>query len=222
MRFRLAPVDTSFSFPDPVFPELKVADVYDATIDFLQLLAQGAVGWEVPLISGMSEREIRQVQLIDALRSAKLVDGRRLQLAAKHRFNAKSLMKIGGLSDAGAQSPRETFLRLILRDVAPWESQVEVFSSSGRSLSTADLTLQDLLVGIFYDGEHHLRRSQRDYDSQVWAILNQMGWRVLRVTNGMLDDPQWIVAHVTQLVAEARAEQITRVSRAVNRPRMSR
>lgn len=119
MRFRLAPVDTSFSFPDPAFPELKVADVYDATIDFLQLLAQGA-------------------------------------------------------------------------------------------------------VGIFYDGEHHLRRSQRDYDSQVWAILNQMGWRVLRVTNGMLDDPQWIVAHVTQLVAEARAEQITRVSRAVNRPRMSR
>lgn len=219
LHFRLASPEPAFQFLDPAFPNLRVADLHDATVDVLKLIESGHMAWRVPDIPGLSGREIRQVQLLDVLRNAKLIDGTRLQQAAVNRFNARRLGKLGKLSDPGAQSPQETLMRLIVRDVADWESQVELFSPAGKRMTSTDLALRDLLVALFYDGSHHLQRGQRDYDSQVLALLQQMGWRVFRVTSGMLDDPIWLRAHAQQLVSEARAEQASRVSTVIHRAR---
>lgn len=211
----------STSYPDPAFPNLRVADIHDATVDCLQILQKGRHTWWVPKIPGLTATEIRQVQLLDHLRERHLVDGKELGRASRSRFAETRLHKLGGLSDAGAQSPRETLLRLILREVPGLESQIKIFGPGGRLLTVADLAISELRVAIFYDGGHHLRRDQRDYDAKVWALLTQMGWRTFRATNGMLTDPDWLLTHVKQLVAEASADCATRASATLIRRRSS-
>lgn len=221
IHFRRARPGSRIVRPDPAFPNLRVADPNDATVDCLKLIESGHAHWHNPSIPGFTPIQVRQLQLVDALRCTKLIKPSTLKTAAHNRFSAKRLEPLISESDPGAGSPRETLLRLIVRDLADWESQVELFSPNGKRITTADLALPDLMVALFYDGEHHLQRGQRDYDSQALALLKQMGWRVFRVTSGMLDDPNWVIAHTNQLIAEARAERATIASAAIHRPRKS-
>lgn len=212
-HFRKVSAPVPSTTPDPAFPGLRVATIPHATVDCLLQLRAGDCSWWVTRIEGLTFAEIRQVQLIDALRWAKLLTCEDLVTAARHRMNKGEVKRLIELSDDGAASPKETALRLILRDVSDWKSQVRIESPHGELLTVADLADEELKVAVFYDGEHHLKRSQRDYDSKVWAVLTQLGWRTFRVTNGMLEDPNWIVAHTKNLLAEAAAIRATRQSR---------
>lgn len=59
---------------------------------------------------------------------------------------------------------------------------------------------------LFYDGEHHLDREQRDKDSLITAHLHAAGWTGIRVTAGMLDHVHQLNAHLRALVRpESRA-----------------
>lgn len=74
-------------------------------------------------------------------------------------------------------------------DLAPGRrSQIPVFRENGTLLTSADLGWEDRRVFLFYDGEHHLAKDQRDHDSEVLTVLQEDGGRVFRVTAGNLQD----------------------------------
>lgn len=53
-------------------------------------------------------------------------------------------------------------------------------------LTIFDCADRRLQVGLMYDGEHHLQRSQRDKDAEITADLVALGWVMLRTSAGML------------------------------------
>ncbi|WP_163750227.1 hypothetical protein [Mycolicibacterium helvum] len=85
--------------------------------------------------------------------------------------------------DAGAQSPRETYLRLDLIDAGfprP-TTQIPVTRPHGRWYYL-DMGWPDILVAVEYDGEHH-RTSRAAYtiDVERHDYLGSVGWIVVRV-----------------------------------------
>ncbi|APE15541.1 hypothetical protein [Mycolicibacterium pallens] len=85
--------------------------------------------------------------------------------------------------DAGAQSPRETYLRLDLVDAGfprP-QTQIPVARPGGRWYYL-DMGWPEILVAVEYDGEHH-RTSRTAYsiDAERQDYLMSVGWIVVRV-----------------------------------------
>lgn len=88
------------------------------------------------------------------------------------------------LVDAGAQSPRESYLRLLLIDAGlprP-QTQIPVVGSDGMPTAYLDLGWEDRMVAVEYDGDHH-RADRRQYvkDIRRLEMLERMGWIVVRV-----------------------------------------
>ena len=69
-------------------------------------------------------------------------------------------------------------------------------------LTVADCGWPELKVLLFYDGQHHLERSQRDRDSTISAELRLMGFASLRVTYGMLQDAERLKGYIEDILAE--------------------
>ena len=69
----------------------------------------------------------------------------------------RQLEKALCLVDAGAESPRETWLRLMLiRDGYPRpETQIPVLSPDGLRRYYLDMGWRDLMLAVEYDGDHH-------------------------------------------------------------------
>lgn len=111
---------------------------------------------------------------------------------------------VGVLSrcDHRADSPPETRLRLRFLDspLPNPEPQVKIADSAGRHIVTADLAYREHRVAVLYDGQGHLRREQRDWDSNVTARLFDEGWLDLRVTAGMMRDPATILRRVAEML----------------------
>ena len=88
------------------------------------------------------------------------------------------------LMDAGAQSPKETWLRLLLIDAGyprP-QTQIPVLSDSGVEFAFLDMGWENIMVAVEYDGEQH----QKDRRRYVWdkrrrALLERLGWIVIYV-----------------------------------------
>ena len=111
-------------------------------------------------------------------------------------------LKLFERCDHRADSPRETRLRLIIKDspLPDPEPQVTILDSAGSHIATADLAYRANRVALFYDGESHLDREQRDWDSSVTARLFDEGWLDLRITSGMLNDPATLVRRVWEML----------------------
>lgn len=87
------------------------------------------------------------------------------------------------LVDAGAASPRETWLRLLLIDAgfpAP-ETQIPIYDGAG-VIGIADLGWRQLGIAIEYDGDYH-RTDRRRYvqDQRKDRRLEAAGWIVVRI-----------------------------------------
>lgn len=81
------------------------------------------------------------------------------------------------LMDAGAQSPRETRLRLWLIDdgLPPPRTQIRV--SDGCNEAFLDMGYDEPMVGLDYDGEHHAsNRDQYVYDIGRAELVDRQGW----------------------------------------------
>ena len=90
-----------------------------------------------------------------------------------------------GLADAGAQSPKESWLRtIILQAGLPRpRTQIPVHDEFGRPIAYLDMGWEDIKVAVEYDGDHHrTRRSQYSYDIRRLEMLHRRGWIVIRVT----------------------------------------
>jgi hypothetical protein len=88
------------------------------------------------------------------------------------------------LVDPGAQSPRESYLRLLLNDAGlprP-QTQIPVLGVDGIPVAYLDLGWEDYLVAVEYDGDHH-RTDRRQYvkDVRRLEMLERMGWIIVRV-----------------------------------------
>jgi len=89
-----------------------------------------------------------------------------------------------GLVDAGAQSPRESYLRLLLIDAGlprP-QTQIPVLGVDGIPVAYLDLGWEEQMVAVEYNGDQH-RTDRRQYvkDIRRLEMLERMGWIVVRV-----------------------------------------
>ena len=110
-----------------------------------------------------------------------------------------------GLVDAGAQSPKESWLRALLIDAGlprP-RTQIAIYDQNGRAVFYLDMGWEELKVAVEYDGEHHrTRRSQYSYDIRRMEMLARRGWIVIRVTAD--DSADDIVRRVRDVLARRR------------------
>ena len=106
------------------------------------------------------------------------------------------------LADPGAQSPKETWLRLLLMRVGlprP-QTQIPVQDEFGDVIAHLDMGWEDLKVAVEYDGEQHRSdRWQYTWDIRRLEMLERLGWIVIRVVAG--DRPAEIISRVRAAVA---------------------
>jgi hypothetical protein len=92
-----------------------------------------------------------------------------------------------GLVDAGAQSPKETWLRLLLikAGLPRPQTQVPVRDEFGNVIAYLDMGWEDVKVAVEYDGDQHRSdRRQYTWDIRRLEILELLGWIVIRVVAG--------------------------------------
>lgn len=109
------------------------------------------------------------------------------------------------LVDAGAQSPRETWLRLVLVDAGlPWpQTQIAVHDDFGDAIAYLDMGWEDVKVAVEYDGEQHRAdRRQYTWDVRRSEMIERRGWILIRVVAG--DRP----AEIVRRVRAARARRL--------------
>ncbi|MCV7196130.1 hypothetical protein [Mycobacterium angelicum] len=101
------------------------------------------------------------------------------------------------LADAGSQSPKETWLRLLLiRAGLPRPvTQIPVVTADGTQVYYLDMGWKKPMVAVEYDGEHHrLDRWQYQKDLRRSEALARLGWLIVRVV--VTDRPPDIVRRV--------------------------
>lgn len=89
--------------------------------------------------------------------------------------------------DAGAQSPKETWLRLVLIEAGfprP-QTQIPVLTPDGYPRYYLDMGWPEFMVAVEYDGEQH-RTDPAQYRSDVLRseYIDGLGWRRIRVLAG--------------------------------------
>jgi very-short-patch-repair endonuclease len=106
------------------------------------------------------------------------------------------------LADAGAQSPKETWLRLLLiraRLPRP-QTQIPVSDDFGDLIVYLDMGWEDVKVALEYDGEQHRNdRAQYRWDLRRMEMLQRLGWIIVRVVVG--DRRADIIARVRAALA---------------------
>jgi len=108
------------------------------------------------------------------------------------------------LVDPGSQSPRESYLRLLLIDAGlprP-QTQMPVSGVDGMPVAYLDLGWEEHMVAVEYDGDQH-RTDRRQYvkDIRRLEMLERMGWIVVRVVAE--DRPAAVVTRVRAALAES-------------------
>lgn len=106
------------------------------------------------------------------------------------------------LMDGGAQSPKESWLRLVLVDAGLPRpaTQIEVRGSYGCPLAYLDMGWDGPMVAVEYDGDQHRSdRTQYVKDIRRLQLVEDLGWRVVRVVNE--DRPGLILKRVHAALA---------------------
>jgi Protein of unknown function (DUF559) len=99
------------------------------------------------------------------------------------------LREVVRLADVGAESPQETRTRLVLTGAGlrPRRTQIDVFNRFDDHVHRIDMGWPQWKVGVEYDGEQHWTNPTiraKDIDQQ--AELEELGWRIIRVSAEML------------------------------------
>lgn len=130
----------------------------------------------------------KAVALIDALARAtrlKMADVELLAERYKGRRGIRRALCALDLVDAGAESPRETWLRLLLiRAGFPRpRTQIPVRDQYGQLVAVCDMGWEDVKIAADYEGDHHRTDRRRfNHDIRRAEALAELGWIDLRVT----------------------------------------
>lgn len=104
------------------------------------------------------------------------------------------------LMDGGAQSPKESWLRLVLIDAGLPRPTTQIRVTDGRLVAYLDMGWEEPMVALEYDGEQH-RTDRRQYvkDIRRAETVGSLGWIVIRVINE--DRPSVIVQRAREALA---------------------
>ncbi|EHB55823.1 hypothetical protein MycrhDRAFT_3017 [Mycolicibacterium rhodesiae JS60] len=146
------------------------------------------------------------VARLDALARATKFRVEDVQAVAAGHPGARGLRNLESvleLIDRGAESPQESYLRLVLiRGGLPRpQTQVPVYADDGLVVAYLDMGWPELMVGVEYDGDHH-RTDRRQYlrDIRRWDLVEDLGWHLLRVVKE--DHPADILRRVRGAIAK--------------------
>jgi hypothetical protein len=151
---------------------------------------------------GRSTTASRSIPILDALANAtdlKIADVVAIADANSGSRGVRRLRTALKLVDAGAESPQETRVRLLLvkAGLPRPETQIEFLDEFGVCRIRVDMGWRAWRVAVEYDGiQHWSDRHQRSWDIDRIAILEAMGWAVVRVSAEMLSRPDVIIHRV--------------------------
>lgn len=171
---------------------LRISPPHLALVHAIMHLRAGRHRWSVFPVPGFDPLEIRIIQLIDAARRHLGLILSEFFNACRTRLNRAWIERLAAFTSNKADSPKETEMRLICQAICDelgltLAEQVPVMNGD-RWVTTFDLAIDKLRIGIMYDGDHHLQRSQRDKDSRINLECAALDWQVLRVTAGTLHE----------------------------------
>jgi Protein of unknown function (DUF559) len=142
---------------------------------------------------------------IDALARAIEIKAADVELLARRYPGRRGIARARQaieLFDAGAQSPKESWLRVVLiqAGLPRPQTQIPVRDEFGSPFAYLDMGWEDVKVAVEYDGEQH-RNDRRQYTWDVRRLesLERLGWIVIRVLAG--DRPAEIVSRVRAALA---------------------
>jgi hypothetical protein len=128
------------------------------------------------------------VTMIDALARAtrlKVADVELLAQRYKGHRGIRNARLALDLVDSGAESPRETWLRLLLiRAGFPRPAtQIPVYDAYGQLVAILDMGWQDIKVAVDYEGDQH-RTDRRRFNKDIRRAeaVTELGWIDVRVT----------------------------------------
>jgi hypothetical protein len=129
------------------------------------------------------------VARLDALARATRFTPTNVQDLAVRHPHVRGLRRVGrvlDLVDAGAESPQETWLRLLLiRAGYPRpQTQIPVFGRDGYLVYRLDMGWPDKLIAVEYDGEGHREKSRWRNDIVRSEYIAHLGWTHIRVVAG--------------------------------------
>lgn len=106
------------------------------------------------------------------------------ELTERHRGvrGVRQVSTVLDLHDPGAESPKETWLRLMVMRAGFPRPRTQIPVAAGRKTYYLDMGWEDLKVAIEYDGDHHRTdRYQFARDIVRMEDLAGLGWIVIRV-----------------------------------------
>lgn len=151
---------------------------------------------------GRRLRLVDAVAAVDQLCALGVCGPERVAAVARAHPGDRGLVRLGEvleLVDAGAASPKESELRVLLvrAGLPPPQTQVEVRRPDGRFLARADLGWIRWRVLVEYEGAQHRDGPQFTRDVDRYAELEAAGWTVVRVTAELLARrPEVVLARV--------------------------
>jgi hypothetical protein len=131
----------------------------------------------------------KAVAAIDALARATRLNTADAALIAErykgHR-NIRRARRALTLVDAGAQSPQETWLRLLVIEAGypPPQTQIHVYGAYGEPVAVVDIGWEELKLALEYEGDHH-RTDRRVFNNDIArheTLTTDLDWIVIRVT----------------------------------------
>ena len=148
------------------------------------------------------------VERLDALAHATGFKAGHVLDVARHHPRLRGSRRVAAVLDMvdnGAQSPKETWLRLLLTDAGfpKPQTQIPVPGADGYPRYYLDMGWREVMVAVEYDGEQHrVDRDQFRRDVSRGEYIDGLGWRRVRVLAG--DRRVDIVARVRRAWAHAR------------------
>lgn len=118
---------------------------------------------------------------------------------ARHLHGVRRARRLLRYVREGAESPRETVVRLIVvwSGLPEPDCNVDILDANGDFVARGDLVLRLWRIVIEYDGWHHERDArQRQRDILRRERLESLGWRVLVITSRDLRHPESVASRV--------------------------
>jgi hypothetical protein len=130
----------------------------------------------------------RAVAEVDALANATGLKPADVELLVQRypgRRGIRTAREVLGLVDGGAESPRETWLRLLFirAGYPPPTTQIPIYNEFGVLVAVADMGWEDLKIAVDYEGSHHRTPRRFNTDIRRHDEVTDLGWIDLRVTS---------------------------------------
>jgi hypothetical protein len=125
------------------------------------------------------------VRHLDALSHATGVRAEDALSLARRHPRARGLPRAAvalDLMDSGGQSPKETWLRLLLTDAGFPRPSTQIRVSDGVNEAVIDMGWEELMIGVDYDGDRH-RTDRKRYVHDIGRneLIRREGWLDLHV-----------------------------------------